>query len=125
VLAAKAALAVRVDALSDEPDTLIGHSAFKTVEKRIAELEGNKTMLATNGGANQPTAFVAPTIQGGGVNTASDMVDVAAEQKKEKKAKKDKKKRKAEETETAEAAAEEPKSAKKSKKEKKEKKAKA
>ena len=133
VLAAKASLAIRVDALSDDvtPDTTIGFEGRSKVEARLRQLEGG-TAIVTNGtsGAGKTakydavaakTAAMAPSY-----NDASDMVlespDKGEKKKKEKSSEKKKKKRKAEDDveedadEDDEAAK---KSAKKAKKEKK------
>lgn len=130
VLAAKASLAIRVDALSDdtkdEVDTTIGFEGRAKVEARLRQLEGGSfgspdgnlksSRTAKYDAVAAKTSAAAPAY-----NDASDMVmDVeATPNKSEKKKKKDKesskKKRKAESPE------EEEKSAKKAKKEKKKK----
>jgi nucleolar protein 58 len=136
VLAAKAALCIRVDALSDDitPDTTIGYEGRAKVEARLRQLEGGSGAIiapTTNGSKTAKydpvaakTAAAAPSY-----NDASDMVlespDASGEKKKkdksEKKAKKEKK-RKADEEEDEEddeaAAKKAKKSAKKAKKEK-------
>jgi nucleolar protein 58 len=147
VLAAKASLAIRVDALSDDvtPDTTIGFEGRSKVEARLRQLEGGSAIVSNgHAGASKTakydavaakTAALAPSY-----NDASDMVlesPDASEKKKKKKEKsaekKDKstekkkkdKKRKAEddEEEGNDAAADDDqdakKSAKKAKKEKK------
>jgi len=106
VLAAKAALATRVDALSDEtadhPDTTIGYEGRAKVEARLRQLEGGDgtVILANKDGKlsaaktakYEPTAAksaaVAPAY-----NNSSDMVLDAPDSEK-KKAKKEKKKKK-------------------------------
>jgi nucleolar protein 58 len=130
VLAAKASLAIRVDALSDDTkdqvDTTIGYEGRAKVEARLRQLEGGSfgspdgnlksSKTAKYDAVAAKTSAAAPAY-----NDASDMVmDVeATPNKSEKKKKKDKesskKKRKAESPE------EEEKSAKKAKKEKKKK----
>jgi nucleolar protein 58 len=115
VLAAKASLAIRVDALSDETeeqlDTSIGFEGRAKVEARLRQLEGG---VLTNGGLTaKKTAkydpVAAKAAAGGSYNTASDVVmngnEPAPEDMKEhdesaKKKKKDKKKKR-ESTETA------------------------
>jgi nucleolar protein 58 len=107
VLAAKASLAIRVDALSDETaeqlDTTIGYEGRAKVEARLRQLEGGA--FAANGGTNgslsakktakydpvaAKTAAAAPAY-----NDASDMVLDAGEtetKEEKKKAKKEKRK---------------------------------
>ena len=108
VLAAKASLAIRVDALSDETaedvDTTIGYEGRAKVEARLRQLEGgsisapNSSIKASKTAKYDPVAATvsaaAPTY-----NDASDMImdDAKAETPKEKKKKKKDKKRKAEE----------------------------
>jgi nucleolar protein 58 len=121
VLAAKASLAIRVDALSDETqdelDTTIGYEGRAKVEARLRQLEGG---VVTNGGltaqktakydpvaAKQASASSAPSY-----NTASDMVmdgngkggasdsDDDDDEAAKKKKKKDKKKKSRESMET-------------------------
>mmetsp|Transcript_56670 Transcript_56670/g.120334 ORF Transcript_56670/g.120334 Transcript_56670/m.120334 type:complete len:527 (-) Transcript_56670:81-1661(-) len=136
VLAAKAALATRVDALSDEtadhPDTTIGYEGRAKVEARLRQLEGGDgtVHLANRDGtlsAAKTAKYVPSAAKSAAVapaySDAGDMV-LDATPKSEKKAKKEKKKkkRKAEEVEEEAGAAEE--SGKKKKKSKKEKKAK-
>merc|ERR1719296_662021 len=127
VLAAKAALATRVDALSDEttdhPDTTIGYEGRAKVEARLRQLEGGDgtVILANKDGklSSAKTAKYEPKAAKSAAvapayNESSDMVlDDDGEKKKSKKDKK-KKKRKAEDVE--EEAAEEVTSSKKKKK---------
>jgi nucleolar protein 58 len=138
VLAAKAALATRVDALSDEttehPDTTIGYEGRAKVEARLRQLEGGDgtVILANKDGklsAAKTAKYEAKAAKSSavapGYNESSDMVlDGESEKKKAKKEKK--KKRKAEdieeEAEEAEAEVEKEPKKKKSKKEKKAKK---
>jgi len=144
VLAAKASLAIRVDALSvndDTTDTTIGYESRAKVEARLRQLEGGviDTMAkdANKNGAltaKKTPKYVESTDNnnGGTYNAESDMVDVIpAETPKTDKKKKDKKeksekkkKRKAEEEAAVDDDTNGKKSAKKAKKEKKEKKAK-
>eukprot|EP00529_Nitzschia_sp_RCC80_P025681 CAMPEP_0113492998 /NCGR_PEP_ID=MMETSP0014_2-20120614/28364_1 /TAXON_ID=2857 /ORGANISM="Nitzschia sp." /LENGTH=520 /DNA_ID=CAMNT_0000386845 /DNA_START=152 /DNA_END=1714 /DNA_ORIENTATION=+ /assembly_acc=CAM_ASM_000159 len=105
VLAAKSALAIRVDALSDETDevdTSIGYEGRSKVEARLRQLEGG-SIGATNGNLkSQKTAKYDPVAAktgaaGASYNDASDMVmgDVTQENGDgKKKKKKDKKKKK-------------------------------
>ena len=136
VLAAKASLATRVDALSDETvehiDTTIGFEGRAKVEARLRQLEGVTSAFspANKNGAltAKNTSSYTPVPAKASYNDASDMVidgdkgengdgDKAKKEKK-KKSKKDKK-RKAEDGDDDKAAK---KSAKKAKKEKKSKK---
>ena len=133
VLAAKAALATRVDDLPDEttehPDTTIGYEGRAKVEARLRQLEGGDgtVILANKDGklsASKTAKYVATAAKSAAVapayNESSDMVleenGDKKKSKKEKKKKKDKK-RKAEdvEGEAAEAEEEEPSSSKKKK----------
>lgn len=119
VLAAKASLAIRVDALSDETadglDTTIGYEGRAKVEARLRQLEGGSfgspdgnlksAKTAKYDAVAAKTAAAAPAY-----NTASDMVmgDVEpetpkSEKKKKKKDKSAKKKRKADDDEEEEA----------------------
>jgi len=130
VLAAKAALATRVDALSDEtsehPDTTIGYEGRAKVEARLRQLEGGDgTVIYANKDGKlsaAKTAKYVPTAAksaavASGYNDASDMVlDDDNKLKSEKKAKKEKKKkRKAEEVEEGSDDAKEKKKKKKAK----------
>lgn len=128
VLAAKAALATRVDALSDDtldhPDTTIGYEGRAKVEARLRQLEGGDgtIILANKDGklSSAKTAKYVPTAAkssavASGYNDASDMV---LDEKSEKKAKKEKKKkRKAEDIEEDSDDAKDKKKKKKSKSE--------
>merc|ERR1712127_1025284 len=127
VLAAKAALATRVDALSDETaehmGTTIGYEGRAKVEARLRQLEGGDgtVILANKDGKlsaaktakYEPTAAksaaVAPAY-----NESSDMVLEAPESEK-KKAKKEKKKKKRKAEEVEEETEESPAKKKKSK----------
>jgi len=117
VLAAKAALAIRVDALTDETDnggeidTTVGYEGRAKVEARLRQLEGGSAMPSSSGAVKaQKTAKydpVAAKTSGSNVqyNAASDMQldggaveddeedDVKAKKKKDKKAKKEKKRK--------------------------------
>ena len=127
VLAAKASLATRVDALSDETtehvDTTIGYEGRSKVEARLRQLEGvSGGMTKQSSLTTKKTSTYTPTPAKPSYNDASDMV---LDDKKEdeesngKSAKKDKKKkskkRKAEDDDEDKAAK---KAAKKAKKEK-------
>jgi nucleolar protein 58 len=113
VLAAKASLAIRVDALSDdvegeELDTTVGYEGRAKVEARLRQLDGTSMPAAAKNGSNikaQKTAkydpvaakVAAPNVS---YNTASDIAalepaprDDAGEAKKEKKLKKEKKRK--------------------------------
>mmetsp|Transcript_6723 Transcript_6723/g.7295 ORF Transcript_6723/g.7295 Transcript_6723/m.7295 type:complete len:511 (+) Transcript_6723:145-1677(+) len=137
VLAAKASLAIRVDALSDETlehvDTTIGYEGRAKVEARLRQLEGVTgaaiASLNKNGSlTSKKTSAYTPVPAKPAYNGASDMVldgqkeekdSSEKEKKKEKKSKKEKK-RKAEDDADDDKAAK--KAAKKAKKEKKSKK---
>lgn len=127
VLAAKASLAIRVDALSDDvtADTTIGYEGRSKVEARLRQLEGGGIVSNVNGALTaQKTAKYDPVAAKASskepaYNTASDMVlESPKKEKKEKKSKKEK--RKAEEVEEEvddeEATKKEKKSEKKAKK---------
>ncbi|GFH50081.1 hypothetical protein CTEN210_06557 [Chaetoceros tenuissimus] len=130
VLAAKASLATRVDALSDETaenvDTTIGYEGRAKVEARLRQLEGGSGAISSinKDGAltAKKTTTYTPTAAKPAYNDSNDVViekeaSDSSEKKDKKKKKKKDKKRKAEDVEDAE----EP-SSKKSKKESKKKK---
>mmetsp|Transcript_7568 Transcript_7568/g.13340 ORF Transcript_7568/g.13340 Transcript_7568/m.13340 type:complete len:540 (-) Transcript_7568:108-1727(-) len=107
VLAAKAALATRVDALSDEtadhPDTTIGYEGRAKVEARLRQLEGGDgtVILANKDGklsAAKTAKYVPTAAKSAAVapayNESSDMVIDSAPDSEKKKSKKDKKKKK-------------------------------
>jgi len=115
VLAAKASLAIRVDALTDETaddiDTTVGYEGRAKVEARLRQLEGGSAMPAGSSAVKaQKTAKYDPVAAKTASNNvqyneASDMQldggakdeeedDAKAKKKKEKKAKKEKKKSK-------------------------------
>ena len=97
VLAAKASLAIRVDALSDDvtPDTTIGFEGRSKVEARLRQLEGGSAVVTNgNSGAAKTakydavaakTAALAPSY-----NDASDMILESPDASEKKKSKKDK-----------------------------------
>eukprot|EP00593_Proboscia_inermis_P000548 CAMPEP_0171299552 /NCGR_PEP_ID=MMETSP0816-20121228/8365_1 /TAXON_ID=420281 /ORGANISM="Proboscia inermis, Strain CCAP1064/1" /LENGTH=528 /DNA_ID=CAMNT_0011775425 /DNA_START=102 /DNA_END=1688 /DNA_ORIENTATION=+ len=143
VLAAKCALAIRVDALSDEttgiPDTTLGYESRAKVEARLRQLEGgvsaagirevNKSgaLTLTKTTRYDPTA--AKAAKAPGYNDGSDMVlddsagtkingDKDEKTPKKKKEKKEKKKRKADSDDEDEDDKAAKKAAKKAKKEK-------
>jgi len=131
VLAAKAALATRVDALSDETvesvDTTIGYEGRAKVEARLRQLEGGNGAVISS--INKDGALTAkktstyiPTAAKASYNDSNDVVleTDKVEEKSAKKKKKDKKKRKADDADAGDDAKE----AKKSKKDKKKKKSK-
>ncbi len=127
VLAAKASLATRVDALSDETtevDTTIGYEGRAKVEARLRQLDGGNGSLKMGGGiTSKKTTSYTPTPAKPAYNDSNDVVLEDKEKKEDKKSakkekKKKKEKRKADEVENGDA--EEP-SAKKSKKDKKKK----
>jgi len=91
VLAAKCALAVRVDALGEDDDATIGFDARAKVEARLRQLEGgNGNVAPATNGAPKKLVEVLDAAAGNGAaySAASDMV------LDDKKAKKEKKKRK-------------------------------
>lgn len=112
VLAAKSALAIRVDALSDETDekldTTVGFEGRAKVEARLRQLEGgtfttNSNLTAKKTAKYDPVAAKAAS-SGSTYNTNSDIImnekseengNDSKKSKKDKKAKKEKKKRKA------------------------------
>jgi nucleolar protein 58 len=131
VLAAKAALATRVDALSDETvenvDTTIGYEGRAKVEARLRQLEGGNGAVISSINKDgaltaKKTSTYTPTAAKASYNDANDVVleTDKVEEKSAKKKKKDKKKRKADDADAGDDAKE----AKKSKKEKKKKKSK-
>jgi nucleolar protein 58 len=113
VLAAKASLAIRVDALSDETqelDTTIGFEGRAKVEARLRQLEGGAVVKASNGGvtaqmtAKYDAVAAKAAAPAPSYNPASDMVLDAAQPRKsadaddgdsaeKKKSKKEKKKK--------------------------------
>ncbi len=137
VLAAKASLATRVDALSDETDehvdTTIGYEGRAKVEARLRQLEGVTDAVSGNNknGAltSKKTSSYSPLPAKPAYNDASDMVmetdkgengDVNEDKKEKKKKVKKEKKRKAEDEDDDKAAKKAAKKAKKEKKSKKE-----
>jgi len=116
VLAAKAALATRVDALTDDttdnPDTTIGYEGRAKVEARLRQLEGGDgaVILANKDGklsAAKTAKYDATAAKSSAVapayNESSDMqMDLDEPSKKKSKKEKKSKKRKAEETEPEE-----------------------
>ncbi|EWM24974.1 nucleolar protein expressed [Nannochloropsis gaditana] len=110
VLAAKTALAIRVDAMGDETDTSMGEEARSKVEFRLRQLEGGHKTSLTGGmrgsssGNGGPAKYDKKAAlgegEGDGYNEASDMVGVTTEvgsaEKKKKKKEKEKRKRESE-----------------------------
>lgn len=102
VLAAKCALAIRVDALGDTPDATIGLTARATVEARLRQMEGHELESASvaraPGGpekydaskANGSAISVTPAAYNADADVQMDEGDAAApeEPKKKKKSKK-------------------------------------
>ena len=91
VLAAKAALAVRVDALGDDPDTSIGLESRAKVEQRLRQLEGKSFTLPTQDapGTNKVTKFDMD-VDEKTFSQADDMqTNGSAEKKKKKKRSRD------------------------------------
>lgn len=137
VLAAKASLAIRVDALSDETaesiDTTIGFEGRAKVEARLRELEGfngaDTSKVNVNGAlTSTKRAKYAPVAAKSSYNDASDMVldstktsdngdKTPKKDKKEKKSKKSKKRKADDDTDADDKAAK--KAAKKAKKDRK------
>ena len=123
VLAAKASLAIRVDALSDETDdqvdTSIGYEGRSKVEARLRQLEGGSMGAPDSAIKAKKTAKYDPVAAKTGAtastyNDSSDMV-IDPETPKEKK-KKDKKKRKSKNGDADDAEPETPKEKKKKRK---------
>ena len=105
VLAAKCALAVRVDALGEDDDATIGFDARAKVEARLRQLEGGNGAVApaTNGAPKKLVEVLDAAAGGGaGYSAASDMV---LDDKKAKKEKKKRKKAEADDDDDDEAAA--------------------
>ena len=133
VLAAKCALAIRVDALGETSEPTIGFECREKVEARLRVLEGGHAAVVSGNGSsrNKAEKYEAPAQPVSTYNAAADSTaaptpalteeEEKAAKKAAKKAKKDKK-RKAEEMTEEAAVAPEAKKAKKEKKEKKEKK---
>ena len=103
VLAAKTSLAVRVDALSDEPDSSIGMECRAKVEARALELEGGVVKGPGKSGGKKDVTYVKPNGSLGG-EVKGDMVGLETKKRKaeddesdekKKKKKKDKKEKKA------------------------------
>ena len=90
VLAAKAALAVRVDALGDDPDTTIGLESRAKVEQRLRQLEGKGFQFPSQD-ASAPSGKSTKLdmdVDAPGYSTADDMVNGDDDSKKDKKKKK-------------------------------------
>jgi nucleolar protein 58 len=134
VLAAKTALAIRVDALGDADEATIGYEARASVEERIRQLEGGGSFSAASsssssssshgGGANG--AYDAKAVRSAaapGYSAASDIVAASngKEEKRPKKEKKEKKRPRDVGEGEEEATSKKAKKEKKTKKEKKEK----
>ena len=127
VLAAKTALAIRVDALGDNVEATIGYENRAKVEARLRQLQSGGDMSVAPAEAPQAKKYDASASNGAGAyNSAADVTMDAADggEKKAKKEKKEKKEKKRKAEEAPEETAGEAKKAKKEKKEKKEKKAK-
>jgi len=141
VLAAKTALAIRVDALGDKSEPTVGYENRAKVEARMRQLEGGGQMALSGGGKAATTLekYVKPqSASDGSYSTAADSTleasgkrkaskDADDGKKKKKKAKKDrdsaetdvateKKKKKKKKVEDAETSEEAPKKKKKKKK---------
>ncbi|GAX10738.1 nucleolar protein 58 [Fistulifera solaris] len=123
VLAAKAALAIRVDALSDETavaDTTIGFEGRAKVEARLRQLDGGTFVTSTLSAqktAKYDAVAAKSAASGTSYNAASDIAMDIETPKKDKKEKKDKKRSR--ESMESKATEDGDKSAKKSKKSKK------
>merc|ERR1719491_1068174 len=143
MLAAKSALATRVDALTDEttpiPDTTLGYESRAKVEARLRQLQGDVSIASSANKDGLLTASKTPKYIPSMVKAAAPastydkdndliMENVKADEEKEKKPKKDKKKKRSRDEADAEdeemdeaakkAAKKAKKAAKKSKKEK-------
>jgi len=99
ILANKAALSIRVDALGDENTKQIGAEALESISNRIQQLDGRKPVV-TKPDVSKVGKYVKPTDSAGGYNPAEDVVMKEAddssdgnEKKSKKKEKKDKKRK--------------------------------
>lgn len=97
VLAAKTALAIRVDAMGDETNTTMGLEARAKVEFRLRQLEGGTKTSLTGGmrGSGGPGKYDKKAATLGAepaYNAASDVVGVVGEGDKGREGKKEKKK---------------------------------
>jgi len=110
VLAAKAALAVRVDALGDDPDTSIGLESRAKVEMRLRQLEGKSFQFPAQDGPTGQSTKLDMDVDTKSFSQADDMQSNGKDKKKrsrdddssddeEKKEKKKKKKEKKEKKE--------------------------
>jgi len=112
ILANKAALSIRVDALGDKDTKQIGVEALEQISNRIQQLDGRRPVVTKPEGA-KIEKYEKPKDGKGGYNPADDVVmkdaddeeDGKKDKKKEKKEKKEKKtdkKRKRDEEEDSE-----------------------
>jgi len=93
ILANKAALSIRVDALGDKDTKQIGVEALESISNRIQQLDGRRPVVTKPDGA-QIEKYEKPKDTKGGYNAADDVVmKDADEDGEEKKQKKDKKKK--------------------------------
>jgi len=76
VLAAKAALAVRVDALGDDPDTSIGLESRAKVEARLRQLEGKSFQFSSPGATGTGAQKISMDIDSKKFSDADDMQDM-------------------------------------------------
>merc|ERR1712157_613418 len=114
VLAAKCALGIRVDALSDETmeevDTTVGYEGRAKVEARLRQLEGGSIGASDGNLKSKKTAKYDPvaaktSASGSNYNNQSDLImdDVSPTKEEKKKKKKDKRKSKGGDDEEEEA----------------------
>lgn len=119
ILAAKAALAIRVDAMGETDEATIGRDMRVAVEQRIRQLEGGAAHLPlSSSGPDKYDAGAAKAASSKSFNSGSDVVGLSNGDDKEEEKKKKKKRKKSEDADDAEPDADEPKKKKKKKKEK-------
>jgi len=89
VLAAKTALAVRVDALGDNVEASVGFDNRAKCEARLRQLEGNNHLAASGTGSVQISQKKYESPQTNSTyNSVNDVVDVVSTEKKKKKKRK-------------------------------------
>jgi len=95
ILANKAALSIRVDALGDQDSKQIGVEALELISNRIQQLDGRRP-VTMKPEATKIEKYEKPTDSRGGYNAADDVamkdVEDGSEEKQEKKDKKKEKK---------------------------------
>lgn len=88
VLAAKTALAIRVDAMGDADEATIAYENRAIVEQRIRQLDGGAALPQANGGAEKYDAAAAKAASSSASFSAASDVVAGKEEKKAKKEKK-------------------------------------